>query len=169
MNGENGTRPARRTKTPDEALAALMRLAARGEKSSGDALRLMHTWGVEQTQRAAVLAKLVEGRFIDDRRYAEAYVREKSRLNGWGVHKIRRMLRTKGIDRTTIDEALARIESCAATEKLRQMLARKMRGTTPETKNEFYKLRNKLIRYGLSLGYDYEDVAAGVEKVMTIY
>ncbi|MEG1612521.1 MAG: RecX family transcriptional regulator, partial [Alistipes sp.] len=37
----------RRPKTPEQALTSLMRLCARAEKSSGDALRLMRTWGVE--------------------------------------------------------------------------------------------------------------------------
>ena len=36
-----GERPPRRTKTPEEAYAALTRLCARAEKSESDALRLM--------------------------------------------------------------------------------------------------------------------------------
>ena len=38
----------KRDKTPDEALAALMRLCARAEKSEGDARRLMRGWGVAE-------------------------------------------------------------------------------------------------------------------------
>ncbi|HLR46246.1 MAG TPA: hypothetical protein VK092_03745, partial [Deinococcales bacterium] len=44
----------RKTKTAGEALSALMRYAARAERSSGDALRLMHRWGVPEPGRAAV-------------------------------------------------------------------------------------------------------------------
>jgi regulatory protein len=58
----------KRTKTPEQALTALMRLAARSEKSSGDALRLMQNWGVEPAARQGVLQKLIEHKFIDDNR-----------------------------------------------------------------------------------------------------
>ena len=70
----------KRTKSPEQALAALMRLCARAERSSGDALRLMRTWGVAQEAQQKVLRELLDQRFIDDARYAEAFVREKMRL-----------------------------------------------------------------------------------------
>ena len=37
-----------RTKTPEQALAALMRLCARAERSEEDARRLMTRWGVKK-------------------------------------------------------------------------------------------------------------------------
>lgn len=80
---------ARRTKTPDQALASLMRLCARAEKSEGDARRLMRGWGLNDGDAERVLARLVNDRFIDDSRYAGAFVREKMRLSGWGEYKIR--------------------------------------------------------------------------------
>ena len=38
-------------KTAAQALASLMRLAARSEKSSGDAMRLMQHWRVPELER----------------------------------------------------------------------------------------------------------------------
>ena len=82
----------------------MIRLCARSEKSSGDALRLMQRWGVEPSARQGVLQKLLADRFIDDNRYAEAFVRDKIRLSGWGARKIRTSLRLKGIAAAIIDE-----------------------------------------------------------------
>ncbi|MFR6557095.1 MAG: hypothetical protein ACLURY_03665 [Alistipes putredinis] len=48
----------KRDKTPEQAYAALIRLCARSEKSSGDALRLMQRWGVKPSARQGVLQKL---------------------------------------------------------------------------------------------------------------
>ena len=164
MKTEDGAKKyERKTKTPEQALSALMRLASRAEKSSGDALRLMRTWGVDPAARQEVLKTLTDQKFIDDRRYAEAYVREKSGLNGWGAYKIRQMLAAKGIDRATADEALAQIGRGAAADKLRQMLERKARGAKDE---DAYKLKGRLMRYGLSLGYGYEEVTESVESVV---
>ena len=75
----------KRDKTPEQAYAALIRLCARSEKSSGDALRLMQRWGVEPSARQGVLQKLLADRFIDDNRYAEAFVRDKIRLSGFAT------------------------------------------------------------------------------------
>ena len=100
----------KRDKTPEQAYAALIRLCARSEKSSGDALRLMQRWGVKPSARQGVLQKLLADRFIDDNRYAEAFVRDKIRLSGWGARKIRTSLRLKGIAAAIIDEALARLD-----------------------------------------------------------
>ena len=50
----------RRDKTPEQALASLMRLCAKAERSSGDALRLMRTWGVAQEAQQKVLRELLD-------------------------------------------------------------------------------------------------------------
>ncbi len=151
----------RRDKTPEEALAALMRLCARSEKSSGDAMRLMSRWGVPAAARTGVLQRLIEQRFIDDRRYAESFVREKCRLSGWGAHKIRTTLRTKGIAAELIDEVLSALDPAESRERLVAQLDKKLR--TVRAKNS-YDLKTKLIRYALSLGYDYDAVLDEVNR-----
>lgn len=143
----------RRTKSAAEALQSLMRLTARAEKSSGDALRLMRTWGVPEGERQGVLDKLLAQRFIDDRRYAEAYVREKSQLSGWGARKIALQLRQKGVDKSIIGETLATLDDDNTRQRLRARLERKLRTVKATTE---YDLRGKLLRHALSAGYDYD-------------
>lgn len=100
-----------RTKTPEQALAALMRLCARAERSEEDARRLMTRWGVAPADREQVLERLRRDRFIDDARYAEAFVREKINLSGWGARKIADALHRKRIARETIERALAALDA----------------------------------------------------------
>lgn len=150
-------------KSPEQALSSLMRLCARAEKSSGDARRLMHGWGLAPVDIERVLERLKRDRFIDDARYAAAFVREKCSLNGWGSYKIRVALQRKGVARELIDAALAAIDPGQSREQLRLRLERKLRslkGGTP------YERRTKLMRYGLSLGYDFEAVGVVVSRVM---
>ena len=47
-----------------------MRYAARAERSSGDALRLMRRWGIGEVDRRQILEKLQRQHFIDDERFA---------------------------------------------------------------------------------------------------
>lgn len=153
----------RKTKSAVEALQSLMRLCARGERSTGDAMRLMRTWGVPEGERQAVVDRLVAQRFIDNSRYAELYVREKSRLSGWGARKIAMQLRTKGVEKEVIAEALATIDRDEQGDRLVEKLRRKMRTTKAQSD---YEMRGKLLRYALGLGYDYDDANTALDKIM---
>ena len=153
----------RKTKTAQQALQSLMRLCARSEKSSGDALRLMRTWGVPEAEQRGVLDRLIADRYIDNRRYAEAYTREKSRLAGWGERKIAMQLRLKGVEKEVISAVLAELaDDENKGKRLRAKLERKVR--TTKAAND-YELRGKLLRYALGLGYDYDTAIAAVEEV----
>lgn len=156
------TQREKKPKSAAQALQSLMRICARAEKSSGDALRLMRGWGVPEAEREGVLNKLIEQRFIDDRRYAEAYVREKSNLSGWGARKIAFQLRQKGVDKEIIDTTLSSLDSETQLEQLTAKLERKLR-TTKAANN--YELRGKLLRYGMGLGYDYEMTRSAIDKI----
>lgn len=153
VEGEKYATREPKTKSAAEALSALMRLCSRAEKSSGDALRLMYRWGVPVSERQGVLAKLIEMRFIDDARYAEAYTREKSEISGWGARKIAQNLYQKGVSKDIVSRTLAMIVG----DDQRDMLEKKLRRKLSSTKaSSDYELRGKLLRYALSQGYDYD-------------
>ena len=158
------TKPkVKRSKTAEQALASLMRLCARAERSSGDAMRLMATWMVPEADRQGVLQRLIKERFINDSRYAEAFVREKANLSAWGEYKIRATLRRKGITDSIISEALRQIPSEQALERLTERLKRKVRTIKYDTT---YQLKTKLLRYALSLGFSMDESMRCVEEVM---
>lgn len=153
-----------KTKTAEQALNALMRLCSKAEKSSGDALRLMYRWGVPIAERQGVLDKLVEMRFIDDARYAEAYTREKSQLAGWGARKIAQNLYQKGVSKDIVAKTLAMLES----DDQRAMLEKRLQRKLPTIKaTTDYERRGKLLRYALSLGYDYDMVISVIDTLLS--
>lgn len=153
----------KRAKTADEALASLMRLCARAERSSGDALRLMQNWGVAKEEQYGVLRKLQSERFINDRRYAEAFIREKCNLSAWGRYKIQSALKRKGIANDIIAEALAELNPTDNKKRLQNKLQTKIKHIKYDTA---YQLKTKLIRYALSLGFEMDEVMDSVNGVM---
>lgn len=153
----------KRTKSPEQALSSLMNLCARGEKCSADALRLMKGWGVGDADASRVLQRLVAERFIDDSRYASAFVREKINLSGWGVYKITAALRKKGIDSAIIADAIAENGNVDMSERLTQLLERKVKTTKAKSPAD---LRAKLFRYAASQGYDFSTAKRCVERVV---
>lgn len=153
----------KRTKSAEQALASLMNLCAKSEKCSADARRLMRGWGVSGAEAERVLQRLISERFIDDSRYAEAFVREKINLSGWGVYKITATLRQKCISGEVISSALEQCSGVDMAERLTALLTRKLR--TVKAKNGT-DLRAKLLRYAAGQGYDFSTAKEVVESLV---
>lgn len=155
---------APKVKTAVQALQSLMRMCARSERSSGDALRLMKRWGVADADARKVLVQLQTERFIDDSRYAEAFVRDKLNLSGWGAYKIKMGLRAKGVSKDIIDEVVApMIAATDMSERLEEMMRRRLR--TLKYSNS-YDAKTKLIRFAASRGYDMEQAVECASKIV---
>ena len=108
----------------------------------------------------AVVASLVADGYVDDRRYAAAFARDKSALSGWGPVKIRSALLARGVDRAVVLEALEEIDPERASTRLEKVLETKWRTLRDDPQG-----RLKLIRFALSRGYDYEPVRPLVERL----
>ena len=108
----------------------------------------------------SVVSALVTDGFVDDRRYAAAYAREKSALSGWGPVKIRAALLARGVARDVVVEALSEVDPARASAKLEKVLENKWRTLRDDPQG-----RLKLIRFALSRGYDYEPVRPLVERI----
>ena len=155
---------AKRDKTPQQALQSLMRMCARSERSSGDALRLMRRWGLGEEDARKVLARLQTERFIDDARYAEAFVRDKLNLSGWGTYKIKMSLRAKGVSGDIIEEVVApMLAETDMAERLEEIMVRRMRTLKY---NSPYDAKTKLIRFAASRGYDMEQAIECASKLI---
>ena len=105
-----------------------------------------------------------KARYVDDARYASAYAREKATIQGWGPVKIRFQLRGKGIADAVISEALAEIEPAKAEDKLERVLAAKARTLQGDP-----QFRLKLLKFGLTRGYNYDEVEAAVSKIIATF
>jgi len=145
-----------------KVLERLQRQCARMEYCVSD-IRRKALKALEGDAEAAdrIVASLVEDRFVDDRRYAGAFAREKASLQGWGAVKIRFMLRGKGISDGIISEALQEIDPEKAASKLDRLTAEKYRLLKDDP-----QCRLKLLKALLSRGYDYDEVEAAVSRVM---
>ena len=146
----------------DKCLSRLQRLCSKAEYCRSQ----MYTKALRDLEGDADAAKrvvdsLVADRYVDDARYASAFAREKSSIQGWGPVKIRFQLRSKGISDADIASGMSEIEQPKAARKLESVLAAKYR-TLPGDP----QCKLKLLKFALSRGYEYGDVAAAVDSVM---
>lgn len=107
-----------------------------------------------------VVSALLADKYVDDARYAAAFAREKSSLQGWGPVKIRFQLRGKGISEADVAAALEEVEPEKADARLDKLLAAKAR--TLEGDPQF---RLKLLKFALSRGYEYDAVEAALKRL----
>ncbi|MBQ9193767.1 MAG: RecX family transcriptional regulator [Bacteroidales bacterium] len=145
-----------------KVLERLQRQCARAESCTWD-VRRKALKALEGDAEAAerIVASLQKDRFVDDLRYAAAFAREKSSLQGWGAVKIRFLLRGKGIPDGTISEALQEVDPAKAASKLEKLAADRYRILKDDP-----QCRLKLLKTLLSRGYGYDEVEAAVNRVM---
>lgn len=137
--------------TEAEIIDRLEALCARSEQCSFDIRRKLYAKGISGSKANEIIETLEQQKFVDDSRYARAYARDKYRFSLWGRNKIKAALAVKRIDSQTIAEALSEIdlkEYAACAVKAIRGKAR-MLGPLSEREN-----REKLIRFGLSRGYE---------------
>lgn len=109
-----------------------------------------------------VCGSLVADGFVDDRRYAAAFAREKSSLTGWGPVKIRYALTAKGIMRDDIAAALEEIDDAGASARLATLLQARLRSLEGDPQRKL-----KLLKFALSRGYEYDSVRHEVDRICT--
>ena len=88
--------------TPENALTRLQDLCSRSERSEGELREKMWQWGIKPEDATKIIVRLREDKFVDDRRFASAYCRQKLFFSHWGKKKIALSLAAKRVDRAII-------------------------------------------------------------------
>jgi regulatory protein len=133
------------------ALHKAMALCAGREYSAGDISSKLLSWGINDDESAKIIGLLKKNNFINEERYAQAFVRDKFKYNKWGKIKISAQLKAKNISGETIKNALDAIDNETYKQTLINLLSTHRRSV--KAKNQ-YDLNAKLLRYGLSKGFE---------------
>ena len=149
----------------EKCLSRLQKLCSKAEYCEADIYRkALKALDGDAQAAAKVLASLKEDRYVDNARYAAAFARDKANFQGWGPVKIRFQLRAKGVSEADISQALQEIEPAKAEEKMEKVLAAKAKTLQGDP-----QFRLKLLKFGLTRGYDYDDVEAAVSKIIATF
>jgi regulatory protein len=112
----------------------------------------MKRWGMDKDVQERVVARLVKERYIDNERYARAFVKDKIRYNKWGQRKVRQALWLKRIDEDIQQRVLDEMDEKEYLDVLIPLLKQKRRTIKA---NSDYELNQKLVRFALSRGFDF--------------
>jgi len=132
-------------------LKKAMTYCAGKECCRSDMSQKLDSWSTDTDETEKIISQLVKENFINEERYASAFVRDKFRYNKWGRVKISAALRQKKIPSDIISGALESLDEQAYREALVKIISDHRR--TVKAKNQ-YDLKGKLLRYGLSKGFE---------------
>lgn len=140
----------RRTVSEEEALARLEELCSRAEHCTGEIRERLWKWGIASDIQEKIIDSLIDGRFVDDTRFARAFVNDKVRFARWGRRKIAYALAAKRIDHEIIRDSIAEIDEETYLENLQDLIEAKAKSIG----NGTYEQREKILRFIVGRGYE---------------
>lgn len=120
----------------------------------------LQRWGIDYDVIRRIVDKLVEEKFIDEERYCRAFIHDKYRFEKWGKVKIGQALQMKKISSMAYLPLLNEIDEEEYLGILQGLLASKQKSVHA---GDEYELRNKLVRFALSRGFEMKDIARCME------
>lgn len=133
------------------SLRKAMAICAGRECCRSDIRLKLDSWGLQEKDGEKIIGLLLKEKFIDEERYALAFVKDKFRYNRWGKIKISAALRLKKIPEEVINTALESIDNEDYNRVIKNLLMSHRKSV--KAKNQ-YDLKGKLMRYGLSKGFE---------------
>lgn len=136
-----------------DALLRLSALCAQGEHCQWEMTEKLRKWEIDEEAQARIMERLVKDRYVDDERFARAFVLDKIRYNKWGRRKVEQALYQKhiadDIRRRTLDD----VSDEEYLKVLQPLLKQKRRSTKAASD---YEMNQKLIRFALGRGFTFD-------------
>ncbi len=114
-------------------------------------------------QIESVLSALVEENYVDDRRFAHAYVRDKARFAKWGRVKIVYNLGLLGVDKEIVNSAIEENGLLFSNELLEQIVLKKWESLGD--KLTIAAKREKVLRFALGRGFGYDQILPIIKRL----
>lgn len=146
-----------------KALERAMALCSKSEKCISEINEKLNIWRItSEKENKAIIQELVNDKFIDEKRYARSYTRDKYRFNKWGKNKIRAMLKARGISDSDIEYGLGMMDNDSYLKMIEEEMLIKKK--TIKSSNLF-DLKGKLYRFAASRGYEKEYIYEFINKL----
>lgn len=156
MQGEN------KRMTAGKAFDLLAAYCAKAERAPYDVINKLRKWQFNQDEAQKILNRLIESHYVDELRYAKAYVHDKQLFNKWGKIKIKNMLKIKGISEDAVNQAIRLLDDVDEQDELFLLLQRKQ---STISNREPEKQKQSLLRFAASRGYSLDDALKCINRL----
>jgi regulatory protein len=147
--------------TKEQAIMKLRQYCAYQERSHTEVVQKLWELGVMRSEHDAIVASLIEDDYLNEERFAKAFVGGKFRMKDWGRKKIYYGLKEKGIGDYLIKIAMKEIDEDIYRKRLADLAQKKF----DSLKDEQYLLRKKKTTdFLLQKGYEPELISAVINS-----
>lgn len=119
------------------------------------------SWNIDRSYTNAIISKLTDEGFIDEKRFALNYAGGKFRIKGWGRIKIAAGLRARNIPQQVIQHALSQINIEEYTSFLDKLLQKKLKQLGGDT----HENRQKAAFFAASRGFEQGLIASQLHGI----
>jgi regulatory protein len=124
---------------------------SRQERAIAEVAAKLFLEPISEEDKNQVIQELLKQGFLNEQRFAKAFVNDKFRLNSWGKVKIAFMLRAKHVAGDVIEEALEQIDEDDYNVLARSLAERKKRELGKATPVE---QQQKIVRFLIQRGFE---------------
>ena len=135
---------------------------SRAEKCESDVRTYLYKHGVDAKVIARIVDSLVADKFVDNARYAQAFVSDAFKFNKWGRLKIRQALFAKEIPDELMAQPLSEIDETEYMSLLESLLRAKIKTIRDDDE---YKVKASVFRFAYSRGFEPNLVGKVWEKI----
>jgi len=139
--------------TEQEAYLRLASLCAQAEHCQYEIKEKMRRWELGEEAQTRIMERLVKERYIDEMRYARAFVKDKVVYNKWGRRKVEQALWQKQIDDDIRQSVLEEVDDETYVSVLRPLLKQKRKSTKAGSE---YEMNQKLMRFAMGRGFTFD-------------
>ena len=130
------------------AYRSAIRYIGRAMRSSQEVRVKLKDKGYNEASINVVIQRLVEQRYIDDEVYASALARQRIRSNKKGPLWVRRELSQKGIDQTSVEQAMTQFNKSDEYDQALELASKRWRSIKGELPDRIRKIMSLLQRRG---------------------
>lgn len=140
-----------------------LKIIERSYKTKKEMTKKLLEKGYSLEEINETLKFLEEYNFINDESYTKAFINDRTKTQG--KQKIKYALKNKGISDEIIEEELSKLDMEKEKENA-NILALKKYNILIKRESDKYKLKEKIIRFLISRGYDYEVAKDAVNEML---
>ena len=146
----------------EKCVGRAAKICSTAEKCSYDIREKLISWGINEEETEKAISYLKKNQFLDDKRYAQFFVKDKLKFNRWGRIKIAYALRRKQIETEIIENALGTIDESIYEEILDQLITTKIKsaGNIHQAAG-----KAKILRFAAQRGFTSEEIFGSLKRL----
>ncbi|MXV15963.1 regulatory protein RecX [Hufsiella ginkgonis] len=132
------------------------------ERAQQEVRDKLYEWGVFPSEVEATISALIEGNFLNEERFANAYASGKFRIKRWGKTKIKQGLKLRKVPDKLIAKALNGLDAREYEKTLKTLLEKKSFSIKEQSP---LKRRYQLMQFAYGKGFESDLIVSAIEEL----